>query len=143
MKPTTFVATLAATILLSSPASPQDKVSESAERAKALQKQRIEVLKQTTEIGLKLYQRGSLEVGQVLDDRLALLKAEVEANPKADRVALYTQAVDSLKQFEEIAKAQHAAGRGTEYATLKVRAKRLEVEIALENAKANSGRGGR
>jgi outer membrane protein TolC len=128
MKPATFVLTLLAASLLSSPASPQDKVKD-------LQKQRIETLKQATEIGLKLYQSGRLEVGPVLEDRMALLKAEVEAN-LADRIPLYTQAVDSLKQYEALAKAQHEAGRGSEYAMLRVRAKRLEVEVLLEKAKA-------
>jgi hypothetical protein len=135
MKPAPFLLSLAAATLVSSPASPQEKAPEPTDRVKELQKLRIETLRQATEIGLKLYQSGRIEVGQVLDDRITLLKAEVEAAPKADHIPLYTQAVASLKQFEDIAKSQHEAGRGTEYSLLRVRSKRLEVEVLLEKAK--------
>jgi hypothetical protein len=75
---------------------------------------------------------------------MALLRAELDGVTRnADRVPLYTKALATLQVYEELAKAQHEAARGTEYALLKVRARRLEVEIALENAKANRGRGGR
>jgi outer membrane protein TolC len=126
--------TLTATSLLSSPATPQDKGP--SDRIKDLQKQRIDTLKQASAIGLKLYQSGRIEVGEVLEDRMTLLKAEIDATEKkADRIPVYTQAVDSLKQFEEVAKGRFDHGRGTEYALLRVRAKRLEVEVLLEQAK--------
>ena len=85
--------------------------------------------------GFDTVDSGRIEVAEVLEDRLSLLKAEVDATPKADRIPLYSQAVDSLKQYEEVAKGRFEHGRGTEYALLRVRAKRLEVEVLLEQAK--------
>ncbi|MGZ3303851.1 MAG: hypothetical protein ACXVBG_23505 [Isosphaeraceae bacterium] len=142
MKSIPLFLTLTAASLLSSPASPQDKAPESPSRIKDLQKQRVETLRQATAVGLKLYQSGRVEVSEVLEDRMSLLKAEIDATEKtADRIPLYTRTVDSLKQFEEIAKARVEAGRGSEYALLRVRAKRLEVEVLLEQAKeARPGR---
>jgi hypothetical protein len=42
--------------------------------------------------------------------------------------------LDSLKEYEELAKATFEAARGTELNILKIKARRLEIEIILEQA---------
>ncbi|WP_161967349.1 hypothetical protein [Fimbriiglobus ruber] len=67
--------------------------------------------------------------------RMSLLKAELDAAEKeSDRIALYKKTLDALKKYEEVATARKAAARGTELSTLKVKARRLEIEISLEQA---------
>jgi hypothetical protein len=67
---------------------------------------------------------------------LRLLKAELEAAEKeAGRIARYKNVLDDLTAYEDLAKDHFERGRGTEHAVLKVRARRLEVEIQLEQAR--------
>jgi hypothetical protein len=118
----------AAAVLLAGGAESQDKLNppaESAKRVKGLEQERIATLKGVVATGARLAQSGRADVPRVTEDRLALLRAELEAAEKdADRVPLYAKAAESLREYEALAVAQHQAGCGTEYATLKVRAKR-------------------
>jgi hypothetical protein len=133
--------TLILAALLAGPAASQDnppkgRIEASAKRVKDLQQEQIAALRQSAAVGLKLAQSGGLAVGEAVEDRMSLLRAEVDAAAsEADRVALYTKAVESLGEYEALANARHQAGRGTEHAALRVRATRLGVEVQLERAR--------
>lgn len=113
--------------------------SESKTKIAALRKERIAALKELSATSMKLAQASRIEMSEVLDDQAALLKAELEvAGTDADRIALYKASIDNLKTLEEMARAQLNAGRGTMHSVLKVKARRLEVEIQLEQTKAGA-----
>jgi outer membrane protein TolC len=114
----------------------KEQIEESVKKVKELQKERIDTLKELTEQITKLAQSGRVEFGEVLEARMLLLKAELDAAEKeSDRIALYQKTIDTLKEYEERANAQVKAGRGTAAVGLKIKARRLEVEIQLEQAK--------
>jgi DNA uptake protein ComE-like DNA-binding protein len=149
--PALVLAVVAVTPLLA-PAGPRDKdnpppkdaAEASAKKIKELQKERIATLKTVAEISLKLAQAARLETWEALEAQMALLKAEVDAaETDSEKVALYTKALDSLKTLEALGKAQFQAGRATELAVHKVKARRLEVEIDLERAKARQAKAGK
>ena len=115
---------------------PKEVTEASTKKVKELHKERIAALKELAEITLKLYQASRAEYFEALDARLMLLQAELAAAEKEpERVALYKDAVTALKQYEELANMRVSAGRGNVAAGLKIKASRLEVEIALEQAK--------
>jgi hypothetical protein len=110
--------------------------TEEANNLKELQKERIATLKDVMDVSFKLAKSGRLEIQDVLEDRMNLLKAELEtAEKKPDRITLYKEAIESIKDFEALAKDRMLRGTGTALASLKVKAARLEIEIALEKVK--------
>lgn len=118
-----------------------DDVTASANKVKELQQERIAILKMVVETGLKLVTSGHLELREVSESRMALLKAELDATDKeADQIALYKEALESLKQYEALAKAAKEAARATSLDGLAIRARRLEVEIWLEQAKIKAAK---
>jgi RNA polymerase sigma factor (sigma-70 family) len=128
---------------------PQDKANPPStnraevmgEKVKNLQKERVATLKEVVDTSLRLARVARLEVGEAMEDRMALLKAELEvAEKESDRVALYKQTLDALTEYEKLARAQKEAARGTESTVLRVKARRLEVEICLEQAKAKEAK---
>ena len=138
-----LILALGAAVLLAVPARSQGPppaakrpAEESAKKVKELQKERITVLKELTQQLTDLYKHGRAPVDELLDARTRLCQAEREAaETDAQRVALDQAFVDALKGFETQAEAMRQAGRGTTAAVLKVKAKRLEVEIQMERAK--------
>ena len=130
-------ALIVVTALMAAPIPKESPAAEaSAKKVKELRKERIAVLKDVVEVSTKLAQNARIEIADALDDRMTLLQAELDAAEKeSERIALYMKALDSLKVYAELAKARFEAGRGTELAVLKVKAKRLEIEIQLEQAK--------
>ena len=85
---------------------------------------------------MRLAQAARIEVSEALVDSMALLEAELDsAETNSERLSLYKKTVDSLRQLEGLAKAQKEAARGTELSLLRIKAKRLEVEIRLERSK--------
>src|SRR3569623_509978 len=116
--------------------SPKDDVSASTQKVKELQKERIAVLESAAESSMKLVEIGRLEVSEAMEDRLALLQAQLDATESRDeRISLYQKTIDALKDCEEIAKAKKLAALGTEVSVLRIRARRLGVEIQLERAR--------
>jgi RNA polymerase sigma factor (sigma-70 family) len=124
---------------------PQDKANPppeapdegSAKKIKDLQKERVTILKDVVEQSAKLYQNARIEYAEVLEAQLLLLRAELDlAEKESERIALYQKTIDVLKQHEALAKARHESGRGTAVPGLRIKARRLEVEILLEQAKA-------
>lgn len=121
------------------------RAEESAKKVKELQKERIATLEELVNIATAQYQQGRVSSYEaVVEATMQLLKARLDAAEKeADRVALYQQSVDLLKQVEKVASARMAAGRGTNIEVLGIKARRLEVEIQLERAKAKEAKGGK
>jgi outer membrane protein TolC len=114
----------------------KEVIEESTKKIKELQKERIATLKEVVEQAATLYKSARVSYEEVLDARMQLLKAEVDAAEKeSDRITLYKKTIDALKQYEEWAQARVEAGRETAAALLKIKARRLEVEIKLEQAK--------
>jgi outer membrane protein TolC len=149
--PSLILAAVAAT-LLTGPASSQEKADQpgkdkaegSTKKVKELQKERIATLKMVVEISEKLAKSARIEIGDLLEAKMSLLKAELDAAEKeSDRIALYKTAIDSLKEYEALAKAQFEAGRATELYVHRAKATRLEVEIALEKAKDKEAKRGK
>jgi outer membrane protein TolC len=118
---------------------PKKKAEDPAKKIKELQKERIDTLKELVDSTTELFKtaRGAVKYEDVLEAHLLLLKAQLEAEEKeSDRIALYRKTVDVLKNYEKFAQRQVAAGRTTQPAVLKIKARRLEVEIQLEKEKA-------
>ncbi|MBP3956228.1 hypothetical protein J8F10_13140 [Gemmata sp. G18] len=117
----------------------KDKAEESAKKIKALQKERITALKDAAEQIAALFKSGRTTADEVYEARLMALRAELDAAEKGpERVALYKSMVDVLKEYETWAVAQHQAARATAATALKVKARRLESEIHLEQAKVQA-----
>lgn len=113
----------------------------SADKVKDLQKERIATLKALAEVTTKLAVNGRAPLEEALEARLLLLEAEADAAEKeADRITLYTGCVDTLKEYEKLADARKQAALGTEATVLKIKARRLEVEIRLEQARSRENK---
>lgn len=142
--PALILTVLAVTLLMSSASSqekPKEKREESAKKVRELQKERIETLKELVDHAATSYKGGVASYEEVLEASMLLLKAELDAAEKdSDRITLYKKGVDALKEYEEVANANRQVGKGTVAAVLKIKAMRLEVEIALEQAKAKEAK---
>ena len=124
--------------LLIAPAGAQEKpsIEESTKKIKELQKERIETLEKVVGRAIAQFQRATSSYQDVLEAQTQLLQARLDtAEKESERIELYTKAIELLKQTEKVAQAQIAAGRETEMAALKIKARRLDVEIKLEQAK--------
>jgi outer membrane protein TolC len=138
--PALILTVLAVTQLMSSASSqekPKERREESGKKVRELQKERIETLKELVDQAATIYKHGVASYEEVLEARMMLLKAELDVAVKdSDRITLYKKCLDALKEYEEVANARMQVGKGTAVAVLKIKAMRLEVEIALEQAKA-------
>lgn len=140
-----MLALLAAAVLMAA-AVAQEKtltqpIAEPTKKVKELQMERIATLRDAAEISMKLARSARVEVEEALDDQLALLKAELEAAEKgSERITLLQRTLDSLKQYEELAKVRKENARGTHLTILRVKARRLKVEMELEQEKANGSK---
>jgi hypothetical protein len=142
--PALILTVLAATLLMA-PAIPQDRVKpspkerieESAKKVKELQKERIATLKQMVDVDSKLERDRVVSFDEVIEARLLVLNAELDAAEReSDRVTLYKNIVDVLKEYETFAERTAKIAKVTTASVLKVKARRLEAEIHLERAKA-------
>lgn len=150
MKMPALILVAVATTLPVAPASPRDDakppaeepVEAPAQKIKDLQKERIETLEKLVDQLNKLAQASRVEFGEVLEARLQLFQARLDGAEKiADRVTICKEAIEALKKYEEVASAQFRVGRTTESTGLKIRARRLEVEIQLEQMKLKEVKG--
>ena len=118
---------------------PREQPGASAARVNDLRKERIAALHEAADVSLKLAQNARVEVREALDDRVALLTAELDAaGEESGRAAPRKRALDALKAMEELAQARAAHGRGTQLDVLRVKARRLEVEMQVEQAKVTA-----
>jgi hypothetical protein len=141
--PTLILIVAAATLLLgqatpqhkATPA-PKERIEESAKKIKELQKERIETLKKLVEQTAALFIKGiARSYEEALEAQMMLLQAELDAAEKeSDRITACKNTINRLKQYEEVAAANVAAGRATTAAGLRIKARRLEAEIQLEQA---------
>jgi len=120
----------------------QDKGNQalkSADKVKELQQERIATLKAMADVETALLKTGKTSPEAVLEARVLLGEAELDAAEKeSDRITVLKNLVDVLKELEQTAKARKNAAEGTEAAVLKVKARRLEAEIRLEQARAKA-----
>lgn len=142
-----LILALAAGTLLSAPASARDSETQSskqvpqqsADKVKELQKERIATLKTVAEMETWLHKKGMASPEAVVEARVLVCEAELIAAEKdSDRITLLQNLVEVLKEHEELAKARKMAAEGTEVSVLKVKARRLEAEIRLEQARAGA-----
>ncbi len=149
--PASILAVMAATLLVS-PIRPQegatsankDQTDESVKKVKELRKERIAVLKDLTDALETLYQHAHASIDEVLEARQLLIAAELEAaKTDAERVELYKKLVVVLKAYESWADQRVKAARGNAASVLKAKAKRLEAEIHLEQAKMKVAKAGK
>ncbi len=136
MKMTALILVSALTAAASTQDKPSNQIEESAKKIKDLRKERIAVLKELVDHLSTRYKAGQASPEELLDASILLFKAELETAEKgADRISLYTKMIDTLKQYEQLVKAQFGVGKATSGDVLNIKAKRLEVEILLEQEK--------
>jgi outer membrane protein TolC len=127
---------LVAALTVAATAQDKPSIEESAKKIKDLQKERITVLKELVDHFSTRYKAGQASSEELLDASILLFKAELETAEKgSNRISLYTKMVDTLNQFEQFAKAQFGVGKVTTGDVLKIKARRLEFEILLEQEK--------
>jgi outer membrane protein TolC len=151
MKMPALILVVAATLLSAGPASSQDgvnppakeQIKASEQKIKELQKERLAALKKTVDIFTKLIRAGRDDFEDSSETRLLLLQAELGAvENEADQIALYKKAIDSLKEYEASANNQVNTGRSSATTVLRIKARRLELEIQLGQAKAKRAKPG-
>jgi hypothetical protein len=154
MKMPALILVAAAASLSAAPASPKDgaspptkeQIKASEQKIAELQKKRIAILKDqvddVTQV-VALPRASGDYFGEAVEGTLLLLQAELGAAEKeADRISLYKKAAGSLKKYEELANDQVKAGNTAGATVLKIKARRLELEIRLEQAKAKEAKPG-
>jgi hypothetical protein len=115
----------------------KEQIDASAKKVKELQKERIATLEDVVAQLTNLFQNGRVEFDEIINARLLLLEAKLDvAEKESDRIALYKNMVDVLKQYEALADGRVKFAQETHAVALKIKARRLEVEIQLEQAKA-------
>lgn len=106
-------------------------------RIKALRKERLAALQNVAEIMVHFHQNGRVHFSEVVEAKRAARKAELElCETDVERVAVLEKMLTEADEFEKYNRAQKEAAKGTEVAVLKAKSERLEIEIALERAKA-------
>ena len=149
MRVPALILTVMAATLLCAPASPRGGENPSregptegpAKKVKELQKERIATLKEMAAQIATLYKSGRALGVDLYEARLLVLKAELDAAEKdSDRVTLCKKIVDVLKEYETWADEKVKSARETRAFVLKVKARRLEAEIHLEQAKAKEAK---
>ncbi len=121
----------------------KEQLGGSAVKVKELRKERIATLKELVDQAVAGFRNARASYEEVVEAQTLLLKAEVDAAEKeSERMTLYKKTVDVLKQAEGLANAQMQNGRGSPAAVLKIKARRLEVEILLERAKIKQDKQG-
>jgi membrane fusion protein (multidrug efflux system) len=136
--------------LLIAPAGAQDtvnlprkeQVQEPGKKVEELQRERLAALEELTDQLTRLYQNARVDIDELLEARVQLFQARLDsAEKQSDRLTLYKNLVEELKQFEKIAQGRVEAARGSVASVLKVKARRLEAEIHLEEAKPEEPNG--
>lgn len=110
-------------------------------KLKGLLKERLAALQDVVSELMKAYENGapSISLAQVLEAKQAVLDAELDqCDTDKERIAVLEKTLALAKEYERITKAQVSAGGTHVGVAIKARAKRLEVEIALERVKGKS-----
>jgi outer membrane protein TolC len=113
--------------------------NEAKDRMKALLKERVDTAKAIYEVLLAKYEHGGGNIGSVHRAKNAWLNARISlAESKAERIKLYEEIVKDSKEWEQTALRNVENGAGEQIEALAARAERIEAEIALEQARAES-----
>jgi len=107
------------------------------DKIKALLKERHATLEKIAAETSEGYRIGRASLSQVAEAKRAARNAELElCDTDKERVAVLEKMLEEAKDYEKSAEGGFQAARITHAAALKATADRLEVEIALERAKA-------
>ncbi len=143
MRYASILAVIAATLLVSFAPS-QDKAApasknptdESAKKVKDLRTERVVTLEKMVDELMAQFRQKRVQYDDVLDGQRLLIEAKLDAAETDEaRFGLHERLVDVLKQRETNAEGLAKAGRELPSNVLKARARRLEAEIHLEQAK--------
>jgi hypothetical protein len=143
MRSASIVAVMAAMFLVSSTHSQEtaapagkDQTDESVKKVKELQEARLETLAKVVEQYAALVKSARATIDDVWEAQQLLNEARLDvAETDEQRVRVYESLVALLKSRETYAEGQAQAGRDIQPNALKARARRLEGEIHLEQAK--------
>ena len=97
-----------------------------------LRQQRIETLRQASDVAHRMFAQGMSTAGEVFRIDRSLLDAQLESAASIDeRVKLLQNALEIAKQQEDLALRQHKAGLTAPLAPLEARAERLRIAVRL------------
>jgi hypothetical protein len=103
----------------------------------ALREERLAVLKDLAVTTRALFQRHRASLSELVEVSRAARRAELDqCDTDKERVAVLEKALAAAQETEEFVKAKVMAGRASGAETLRARANRLEIEIALARVKA-------
>ena len=120
----------------------KEQVQEPGKKVKELQRERLAALEALTVLLTRQYQNARVEIDELIEARVQLMQAQLDSAEKpSDRLTLYKNLVEELKQLEEIAQSRVEAARGSMASVLKIKARRLEAELHLEEAKPEESNG--
>src|SRR5262249_40181514 len=106
-------------------------------RVKALLKERHATLEEVTAVISVEYRNARATRSQVLEATRAARNAELDlCDTDRERVAVLEKMLAEARDYEKSVETDRQAARATRSAALKATADRLEVEIALERARA-------
>lgn len=118
-------------------AAPWDKTGLSDSRIKELLRERHATLKEVASTISSQYEAGQASSDLVYAANLAVHQAELDlCDTDKERVAVFEKMLPEAKAAEKDAGAAHQNGRENASVALKAKVNRLEIEIALERAKA-------
>ena len=86
------------------------------------------------EIRNRILRRATPE--EAVEAKVQAIRAEAESEKGETRVKLLEQGVEAMKELEKLAQVRFESARDIKASVLKVKARRLEAEIALEQARA-------
>lgn len=106
-------------------------------RIKNLRQEKLTALQAVAEMIGIFHRNGRAPYTDLVEARVAARHAELElCETDAERVAVLEKMLTEAREFEQFHRAQKEAAQGTEVEVLKAKAARLDVEVALERAKA-------
>jgi RNA polymerase sigma factor (sigma-70 family) len=108
-------------------------------RVRALQKERLALLRHMAKVTALNHKQGTVSQGDVLKANLRVYRAELDlCETDKERVSAHEKIVDALKMIEERVVQAHKAAAESEAAVAEAKLARLEAEIALEQARAKA-----
>lgn len=117
-----------------------DAAAAPAQRIQELRMERIATLEKMVHELATLFKGQRVQYDDVLEGQRLLIDARLEAaETDEQRVKVHETLVALMRTLETNAEAQAQAGRALQTTALKARAKRLEAEIHLEQAKMKLG----
>ena len=107
--------------------------------AKKLLMERRNVLKEVNDVQRRGYERGELQLPDLLLTNRDLLEAELElTEDKSQRIAICERLVKTFEDIEAISQRRQASGEVTIIDTLNSKAARLKAQARLANERQSS-----